>query len=82
MRFIIEQSYGYKTEKLFTYDSKVPRSSDEIYTLAVRSEDECIEWWYNVAPVVRFKKGEKILKRVIDPSLSNAPLKVADWIEL
>ena len=82
MRFIIEQSYGYKTEKLFTYDSKVPRTHDNVYTLAVKSEDVCIEWWYHVAPVVRFKKGKKILKRVIDPSMSNVPLKVTEWIKL
>jgi hypothetical protein len=72
MRWIIEQRYGYCSEKVFSFGA--------LNVKATLSGDCCIDWWYHVAPVVRVMvKGIELLY-VIDPSMFTGPVPLLTWL--
>jgi hypothetical protein len=85
MRQIIEDRYGYCTEKVFSF----ALGND---TLAVRANKWggcCVLWWYHVAPLVRVRVRIKLppfvnlefqLAMVIDPSMFDKPVLLSTWL--
>ncbi|BDU25181.1 protein-glutamine glutaminase family protein [Flavobacterium sp. GSB-24] len=80
MRYIIEEIYGYNSEKIFSYDSVTPRNNDAVYKLAVKDGLTCIYWWYHVAPLVKVQENDQIKEYVIDPSIAESPLTKEEWV--
>ncbi len=72
MRYIIEQRYGYCSEKVFNYGN--------LDVKANLAGGCCINWWYHVAPVVRVKVNGLTLLYVIDPSMFTEPVPLLEWI--
>jgi Glutaminase len=85
MRQIIEDQYGYCSEKIFSF----ALGND---TLAVRANKWggcCVWWWYHVAPLVRVRVRIKLppfanldftLAMVIDPSMFDKPVLLSSWL--
>jgi hypothetical protein len=85
MRQIIEDQYGYCSEKVFSF----ALDSD---TLAVRANKWggcCVTWWYHVAPLARVRIRIKLppfvnldftLALVIDPSMFDKPVLLSSWL--
>jgi hypothetical protein len=85
MRQIIEDQYGYCSEKAFSF----ALVND---TLAVRANKWggcCVFWWYHVAPLVRVRIRIKLpplvnldfqLAMVIDPSMFDKPVLLSTWL--
>lgn len=82
MRQIIEDTYGYQTLKVFSYDSETPGNNSRYKTLAVRDENSCIFWWYHVAPLIKCQIHNEIKEFILDPSLSNELLTLDQWLQL
>jgi hypothetical protein len=72
MRFIIEQRFGYCSEKVFSFGN--------LKVLASLSGNCCVEWWYHVAPVVRVNVNGLVLLYVIDPSMFTEPVPLLNWL--
>ncbi len=73
MRKIIEQKFGYCSEKVFSYGN-----------LDVKADKWggcCVGWWYHVAPLIRVKgRGGKNYCYVIDPGMFNGPVLLSTWL--
>lgn len=72
MRYIIEQKYGYCSEKVFSFGY--------LNVLATLSGGCCINWWYHVAPIVRVKTLRGTALYVIDPSMFTQPVSLSTWL--
>lgn len=85
MRQIIEDQYGYCSEKVFSF------ANEGNNTLAVKAGKWggcCITWWYHVAPLVRVRVRIKLLfltldvqlALVIDPGMFDKPVLLSTWL--
>ncbi len=77
MRQIMENTFGYSCEKVFSYEGPTGY-------LAVDAGDCCVFWWYHVAPLVSVKvevgpKHYLIKKYVMDPSMFDEPVTIETW---
>jgi Glutaminase len=73
MRWIIENKYGYCSEKVFSYGN--------LDVKANKWGGCCVGWWYHVAPLIRVKSTNgSILCYVIDPGMFNAPVLLSEWL--
>lgn len=72
MRYIIEQKYGYCSEKVFSYGN--------LDVKADLSGGCCVGWWYHVAPLVRVKTARGYYLYVIDPGMFTAPVYLSTWL--
>jgi Glutaminase len=74
MRYIIEQRYGYCSEKVFSFG--------DLWVRASLSGGCCVSWWYHVAPLVRVSQGPlaRPLCYVIDPSMFTQPVLLSTWL--
>jgi hypothetical protein len=72
MRYIIEERYGYCSEKVFSFGN-----------LNVQANGGCcVNWWYHVAPLVRVSQGAGLrpLCYVIDPGMFTQPVLLSTWL--
>jgi hypothetical protein len=85
MRQVIEEKYGYCSEKVFSFANE---GGD---TLAVKANmwgGCCVYWWYHVAPLVRVRikinllssSFQFVLAMVIDPSMFAKPVLLSTWL--
>lgn len=85
MRQIIEDTYGYCSEKVFSF------ANEDAATLAVKAAKWggcCVFWWYHVAPLVRvriqlkfpFGTFQLTLAMVIDPGMFDKPVLLSTWL--
>ena len=85
MRQVIEEKYGYCSEKVFSFANL---GGD---TLAVKANmwgGCCVFWWYHVAPLVRVRikinllpsSFQFVLAMVIDPSMFTKPVLLSTWL--
>ncbi len=72
MRYIIEQRFGYCSEKVFSYGN--------LDVTANLAGGCCVGWWYHVAPLVRVKIDGYNYCYVIDPSMFTAPVLLSTWL--
>lgn len=72
MRYIIEQRYGYCSEKVFSYGNLDVKAS--------MVGGCCVGWWYHVAPLIRVKINGTNYCCVIDPSMFTAPVLLSTWL--
>lgn len=72
MRFIIEQRYGYCSEKVFSFGNLDVEAS--------LSGNCCVGWWYHVAPLVRVNVNGLAMLYVIDPSMFTEPVPLLNWL--
>jgi hypothetical protein len=72
MRSIIEQRYGYCSEKIFSFGNLDVEAS--------LSGNCCVGWWYHVAPLVRVNVNGLVMLYVIDPSMFTEPVPLLNWL--
>lgn len=73
MRQIIEEKFGYCSEKIFNYAEPGSQLAVEV------KPGCCVYWWYHVAPVVKVNLNGRIVLMVIDPSMFNTPVSITTW---
>jgi Glutaminase len=85
MRQIIEDQYGYCSEKVFSF----ALGADDLAVRANKWGGCCVTWWYHVAPLVRVRVRIKLppivnldfqLAMVIDPSMFDKPVLLSTWL--
>jgi Glutaminase len=74
MKWIIDNKYGYCSEKVFSYGN-----------LDVKADKWggcCVGWAWHVAPVIRVRQGPGLrsLCYVIDPGMFNEPVLLSVWL--
>jgi hypothetical protein len=73
MRQIIETTFKYCSEKVFSYGW--------LQVKANKLGGCCTNWWYHVAPLVRVKTANTIECYVIDPSMFTRPVLLSEWLQ-
>jgi Glutaminase len=85
MRQVIEDQYGYCSEKVFSF----ALGNDDLAVRANKWGGCCVTWWYHVAPLVRVRVRIKLppfinldfqLAMVIDPSMFDKPVLLSTWL--
>lgn len=81
MRWIIEQYFGYCSEKVFSF------ATIDNHRLNVKANKWggcCVEWWYHVTPLIRVKSTRGLkpvtLAYVIDPGMFDKPVLLSTWL--
>lgn len=86
MRQVIEDQYGYCSEKVFSFANQ---GGDSLAVVAGKWGGCCVTWWYHVAPLVRVRIKIKLprlgtlefsLAMVIDPSMFDKPVLLSSWL--
>src|SRR5436305_1352661 len=85
MRQIIEDQYGYCSEKVFSFANQ---NNDTLAVKANKWGGCCVTWWYHVAPLARvririklpFGTFELMLAMVIDPGMFDKPVLLSTWL--
>lgn len=85
MRRIIEDTYGYCCEKVFSFANQ---GNDRLAVRADKWGGCCVTWWYHVAPLVRvrirlrfgFLDIQFVLAMVIDPGMFDKPVLLSTWL--
>jgi Glutaminase len=72
MRQIINNDFGYCSEKVFSYGN--------LSVLATKWGGCCVGWVYHVAPLVRVKINNGIYCYVIDPGMFDKPVLLSEWL--
>jgi Glutaminase len=82
MRWIIENHFGYCSQKVFSFANVGDHS------LAVQANKWggcCITWWFHVTPLIQVKvKSGKFFQTkayVIDPGMFNEPVLLSTWLQ-
>lgn len=82
MRWIIENHFGYCSQKVFSF------ANQGNHSLAVKANKWggcCIQWWFHVTPLiqvrVRYGKIIKTLAYVIDPGMFDQPVLLSTWLQ-
>jgi hypothetical protein len=81
MRWIIENHFGYCSEKVFSF------ANVGDHGLAVQANKWggcCVGWWFHVTPLirvkVRFGRIIRTMAYVIDPGMFNQPVLLSTWL--
>jgi hypothetical protein len=77
MRDIIENRYGYCTQKVFSYGI----APNNLSVRASKWGNCCVTWWFHVAPIVLVKVNGINYYYVIDPGMFNAPVSLTTWLQ-
>ncbi len=81
MRWIIEQHFGYCSEKVFSFANV---GNHKLAVQANKWGGCCVEWWFHVTPVIRVKrtfgKITRTMAYVIDPGMFNEPVLLSTWL--
>jgi hypothetical protein len=82
MRWIIENHFGYCSEKVFSFANQVG------HHLAVKANKWggcCVQWWFHVTPLIRVKvnfgKFVTTMAYVIDPGMFDQPVLLSTWLQ-
>ncbi len=76
MCYLINNKYHYATQKIFSF-------ATGSYSLSVKAGkwcDQCINWWYHVAPLVTIQTTKGPKAYVFDPSMFDEPVLLATWL--
>ena len=73
MREILQQRYGYGCNKIFSHGGIW-------HSLAVNNGDCCVYWGWHDAPVVKVNTDNGVVQMVIDPSLFDHAVTLAEWL--
>jgi hypothetical protein len=82
MRWIIENHFGYCSQKVFSFANVGDHS------LAVQANKWggcCVTWWFHVTPLIQVKvhvgRLIKTMAYVIDPGMFNEPVLLSTWLQ-
>jgi hypothetical protein len=82
MRWIIENHFGYCSEKVFSFANV---GNHKLEVKANKWGGCCVEWWYHVTPLIRVKMkyGKFFITRayVIDPGMFDQPVLLSTWLQ-
>ena len=76
MCYLMNNKYHYATQKVFSF-------ALGSYSLSVQAGkwcNECINWWYHVAPLVTIQTTTGPKAYVFDPSMFDQPVPLATWL--
>ena len=76
MCYLLNNKYHYATKKVFSF-------ATGSYSLSVKAEkwcDQCITWWYHVAPLVTIQTTTGPKAFVFDPAMFDEPVLLATWL--
>jgi len=82
MRWIIENHFGYCSEKVFSFANQ---DGHKLVVKANKWGGCCVEWWFHVTPLIRVKVkyGRFVTTRayVIDPGMFDQPVLLSTWLQ-
>jgi hypothetical protein len=82
MRWIIENHFGYCSEKVFSFANQQGHKLD---VKANKWGGCCVEWWFHVTPLIQVKVryGKIFVTKayVIDPGMFNQPVLLSAWLQ-
>jgi hypothetical protein len=76
MCYLLNNKYHYATQKVFSFATGG-------YSLSVKAEkwcNQCINWWYHVAPLVTIQTPTGPKAYVFDPAMFDEPVLLATWL--
>ena len=76
MCYLLNNKYHYATKKVFSF-------ATGSYHLSVKAEkwcNQCITWWYHVAPLVTIQTATGPKAFVFDPAMFDEPVLLATWL--
>jgi hypothetical protein len=81
MRWVIENHFGYCSEKVFSFANQ---NGHHLDVQANKWGGCCVQWWFHVTPLIRVKvrygKIMRTLAYVIDPGMFDQPVLLSTWL--
>jgi hypothetical protein len=80
--FRLLSEHGFTCRKIWNYGGAGVTGFPKLTFFTFNDPAGLVQWEYHVAPLVKVQIGNDVAEMVIDPSMSNKPLRVPDWLAL